>query len=92
MSEPQTDPQSKQTNQRRRIAPLTCPKCRRVAYVVCSNRACQCWRRVPKGNKPLEWTTDGEGERCAYCGFTAHADYWFDRELTIAMRNEQAHV
>lgn len=58
---------------------LTCPKCRRRAYVVCSNRKCQCWRRVPKGKKPLKPTRDGNGEKCAYCGFKAPMDWWFDR-------------
>lgn len=68
---------------------MTCPKCRRRAYVVCSNRKCQCWRRVPKGKRPLRWTRDGEGERCGYCRFVAHADYWFDREMATVQRNEK---
>lgn len=67
---------------------MTCPKCRRRAYEVCTRRACQCRQRVPKGSKPMRWTRDGESLRCAYCGFTAHADYWFDREMAMVQRNE----
>jgi hypothetical protein len=60
---------------------LTCPKCRRRAYPVCTNRKCRCWSDVPKGNKPLRWTRDGEGNICPYCRFRAHVDYWFDRSM-----------
>lgn len=73
-----------QSTDRRGAGPrLTCPKCRRRAYVVCSNRACTCWRKIPRGKRGLRWTRDGERERCPYCGFTAHADYWFERELNL---------
>lgn len=70
------------------IARLTCPKCRRRAYVVCSNRQCSCRRNVPKGKKWLRWTRDGEGERCPYCKFTAHADFWFNRALRNIWRGD----
>ncbi len=59
--------------------PLTCPKCRRRAYVVCGDRECQCWRRVPKGKKPLRGR--GNSEACGYCGFRAPIDWWFDRSV-----------
>ena len=60
----------------------TCPKCRRRAYPVCSNPECICYASVPKRCKPLEHT-EVDGERCPYCGFTAHIDYWFERELAL---------
>lgn len=67
----------------RKFPPLTCPKCRRVAYVVCAIKHCSCWRKVPKGKKPLRWMKDGDRQKCGYCGFTAHVDYWFERELSL---------
>jgi DNA-directed RNA polymerase subunit RPC12/RpoP len=67
---------------------LTCPTCRRRAYVVCSTRSCACWREIPKGKRPLRWTR-GDGLRCPYCRFAAHADYWEDRSME---RTDQAQV
>lgn len=28
-----------------------------------------------------KWTADGECEVCPSCGFTAHADWWFDEQF-----------
>jgi hypothetical protein len=42
--------------------------------------------------KPLRWTKDGECERCGYCGFTAHADYWLEREWQACKRYEARQV
>jgi hypothetical protein len=61
--------------------PTTCPKCRRVQYFVCSNRKCSCWQKVPRGLRPQRWARDGECVCCAYCGFKAHIDYWFERDM-----------
>ena len=68
----------------------TCPKCRRVQHFCCSNKGCQCWRRLRKGQKAMRWKRDRERLACPYCGFTAHADYWFDREIQTVKRNESA--
>lgn len=59
---------------------LTCPKCRRVQYFVCSRKSCRCWKDIPNGKRPQQ-TLRGDGLRCPYCRFTAHIDYWFEREL-----------
>lgn len=66
---------------KRRQRPTTCPSCRRVQYFVCSRRSCQCYQRVPKGLRPQRWMRDGERLACPYCGFKAHADYWFERDM-----------
>jgi hypothetical protein len=62
---------------------LTCPKCRRVQFVVCGILTCQCYTSIPKRCKPQRWMRDGERCKCPYCGFVAHADYWFERELRV---------
>lgn len=65
----------------------TCPKCRRVQYFVCSNRACVCWRRIPRGKKPQRFMRDGERIACPYCRFKAHADYWEERSIQCFFRS-----
>ena len=60
---------------------LTCPRCGRRQHVVCRRRECQCYQQIPPGERPQTWTADGEACICPYCGFTAHADYWFELDL-----------
>ena len=63
---------------------LTCPRCHRRQYVVCGNRECECYKRAAReGGLPQRWTDDGEACICPYCGFTEHADGWFERELAL---------
>lgn len=62
---------------------LTCPKCRRVQWVVCGDRECECFKKIPKHLKPQQWTRNGESCRCPYCRFVAHVDYWFHREWKL---------
>lgn len=59
---------------------VTCPKCRRTQYFVCSRKSCRCWKDIPKGKLPQR-SLRGDGLRCPYCRFTAHIDYWFEREM-----------
>jgi len=70
--------------------PLTCPKCRRVQYFVCSNKKCVCWARVPKGKEPQRFNRDGETISCPYCGFRAHSDYWETREMEIVLKEKES--
>lgn len=32
---------------------LTCPKCNRNMYPVCSNKNCKCWKSIPAGELPM---------------------------------------
>lgn len=59
---------------------LTCPKCRRTQYYVCDNKECYCHERVPKGKKPQVYKGN-DILACPYCGFSAHMDYWSDRDM-----------
>ena len=64
----------------------TCPKCRRVQYFTCGNKDCVCWKRVPKGKKPQRYGRH-DALICPYCGFSAHIDYWFEREMEAARKD-----
>lgn len=68
---------------------MTCPNCRRVQYFTCSNRACQCWRRVPKG-KSAQRRRGRNVVVCPYCGFGRHIEFWFDREMRALKRSDPA--
>ena len=38
-----------------------------------------------------KWTPDGECEICPSCGFTAHADFWFEEQfLQLPSEHEMA--
>lgn len=59
---------------------MTCPKCRRQQYVVCSNKRCVCHQHIPKGKKHQR-NLKLDRIQCSYCQFVAHIDYWGMREL-----------
>lgn len=69
---------------------MTCPKCRRVQYFVCGNKTCVCYARIPKGKKPQRWRKH-DALACPYCNFTAHIDYWTERDMRLAAHNVVAH-
>jgi aspartate carbamoyltransferase regulatory subunit len=60
---------------------MKCPKCRKTQYFVCSNPACPCHERVPKGKKSQIVTKDGNCLICPYCGDTRSFDYWEERAM-----------
>lgn len=59
---------------------MTCPQCSEVQYIVCSNRDCVCWKRIPEGKLPQR-DVGHDALACPYCGFTEHIDYWEEREV-----------
>lgn len=67
-----------------------CPRCLRVQHLVCGNKECACWTRIPKGKLPQRWVPKRDALTCPYCGFTAHVDYWEDRELWFCMPHPEA--
>lgn len=64
---------------------VTCPKCRRVQYYTCGRKTCPCWP-IPKGKKHQR-PRKHDALACPYCGFTAHMDYWFEREMEAARKD-----
>lgn len=64
-----------------------CPRCGRQAHYVCSNRECSCWAGVPAGDLPLRETYT-DIMQCPYCGFEAHIDFWFDRQMAAIAKAE----
>jgi len=57
---------------------MNCPECNYPQYCPCES--CQARGKTPEGEKPWIWI-DGEFIKCAKCGFTAHADWWEDRDM-----------
>lgn len=62
----------------RRERDMNCPKCRRKQYYQCGNPDCRD-KDIPANAKP-QVHLPPDGLACPYCGFSAHADYWEDRE------------
>lgn len=50
---------------------MQCPKCRRVQYT----------DNAPTGKKIMVVMPDGNHLTCAYCGYTEHGTYWWDRNI-----------
>lgn len=49
---------------------MKCPRCNNEQYCPCSN-----CKEVSKGKKIWIWEKF-DMIKCAFCGFTAHADWW----------------
>ena len=67
---------------------MKCPKCRRVQYFVCGDKQCVCHKRIQKGKRPQK-VLKHDAVQCPYCGFTAHMDYWGEREMQFYHRQTQ---
>lgn len=50
-----------------------CPECNYPQHCGCNEF---CLSKIPEGIKPYTWTEDGEGIRCANCGYTQSEDGW----------------
>ena len=65
---------------------MNCPRCWQRWVCGCKNCA-----PGNKGRMLWKWTPDGECEICPSCGFTAHADFWFEEQfLQLPSEHEMA--
>lgn len=60
---------------------LTCPRCHKEMFVVCSDLTCTCYKRVPEGALPMVNDHEADTQTCPYCQFTEHIDFWEEREM-----------
>lgn len=64
---------------------MTCPRCGRIQHFRCSDSGCVCNKPLPKGERYQVWQDNGEALMCPYCGFSELADFWEDRDITVAL-------